>query len=146
MAGPRLGVSVFCHAEGRVVLVKRAKAPFAGVWSLPGGAVEAGERLRAAALREMREETRITVAVGAPIDVLEVGFDCSEAGSETAAIDHFVLIVFPATPLGGVLAAGDDAAEVRWVGLEELNDLELTPGTGTRLPRYAAMAGRGAAS
>jgi 8-oxo-dGTP diphosphatase len=105
-----------------VLLVRRGRAPAAGQWSLPGGKVEFGERLEAAVIREIREETGIDIDGLERIDMAEiVGRD------EAGAVDwHAVLVVFAGRPAGGTLIAGDDAAEARWVEYDELARLELT--------------------
>src|SRR6476646_8960366 len=104
---PHLGVSVAVWRGGEVLLVKRGRAPFAGLWSFPGGGVELGERLEEAARREVREETGIDVAIVRQIDQAEI-----IARDENGRIErHYVLIVFAARLVGGELDAGDDAAE-----------------------------------
>jgi 8-oxo-dGTP diphosphatase len=118
---PVLGVSVLVRDGGRVLLVKRARSPLKGYWSLPGGHVEGGETLRQAATREVREETGLAVHDLGQIDVAEIISD--------GAAYHFVLVVFaglagPADPV-----AGDDAAEARWVRQDELNGLKMTDDT-----------------
>ena len=122
---PVVGVSVLVRRDGKVLLVRRGRPPAAGSWSLPGGKVEFGERLEAAAIREIGEETGLAIDELRRIDMAEI------TGRDAAgAVDwHVVLVVFAGRCAGGTLAAGDDAAEVRWVGPDGLDGLELTEDT-----------------
>ena len=122
---PALGVSVLVREGGRVLLVKRARSPLQGYWSLPGGHVEGGERLAEAAAREVREETGVVVADLRQIDVAEI-IERDEAGG---VAHHFVLVVFAGHRASGTPVAGDDAAEARWVGPEEFGGLTMTDDT-----------------
>jgi ADP-ribose pyrophosphatase YjhB (NUDIX family) len=107
--------------EARVLLVKRAAPPLLGEWSLPGGVVELGETLRAAAEREAQEETGLTVEAG---EVLEV-FDRIIPGEGGPPKYHYVLVDFLCTMRGGKLRAGGDAAEVAWATENELVKYKL---------------------
>lgn len=122
---PGLGVSVLVRHEGRVLLVKRGRAPFAGQWSLPGGHVEGGETLAGAAAREVREETGITVDALRQIDLIEV----VSRGADDGLARHFVLVVFAARYHSGTVTAGDDAAETHWLAPAEFAGLQLTEET-----------------
>ena len=124
---PIVGVgAVIVHRKdredrGRVLLIRRGSPPLLGEWSLPGGVVELGETLRAAAEREAREETGLIVKAG---DVIEV-LDRIIPGREGAPQYHYVLIDFLCTLQGGELHAGGDAADVRWAGESELAEYKL---------------------
>ena len=95
-------------------------------WSFPGGGVSLGERLEDAARREVREETGIDIAIVRPIDRAEIIVRDAEGRIER----HYVLIVFAGRALSGEARAGDDAAEARWVAVEEFGRLNLTEDTG----------------
>ncbi|MCB1498113.1 MAG: NUDIX hydrolase [Bauldia sp.] len=128
---PLLGVSTVIRHDGMVLLVQRAKPPYEGIWAFPGGAVEFGESLAAAAAREVLEETGIVVEIGAPIDHAEI-----LPSPESATVGrHYVLMVFDGRPVGGTLAAGDDAGDARWFGAEALATLPMTKDTGRILAR-----------
>jgi 8-oxo-dGTP diphosphatase len=118
---PIVGVGAVIIHEGRVVLVKRGSPPLQGEWSLPGGVVELGETLRAAAEREAREETGLIVKAGEVLEVL----DRIIPGERGAPQYHYVLIDFLCTVEGGELRAGGDAAAVRWAAEEELEEYSL---------------------
>jgi ADP-ribose pyrophosphatase YjhB (NUDIX family) len=116
---PCVGAVIWDAGHQRFLLIKRGHEPGAGLWSLPGGRVEAGESDAEALVREMHEETGLSVTPGRLIgSVLR------------PAPDGRVLEIkdYEAEVTGGTLAAGDDAAEVRWVDTAELTALPLTPG------------------
>ena len=104
------------NEQGRVLLVKRARPPLQAQWSIPGGALEVGELVREAVVREAREETGLIVEPG---DLLGV-YDRVVRDSQQRVQYHYVLIDFLCRRVGGELAAADDAAEVRWFTSEEL--------------------------
>jgi 8-oxo-dGTP diphosphatase len=108
-----------------VLLVKRAHPPIQGQWSIPGGALEVGELVREAAVREAREETGLIVEPGALLGV----FDRVLRNPEQRVQYHYVLIDFLCEPVGGELLAASDAAEVRWFTREELPALNLADDT-----------------
>ena len=122
---PLVGVGAIIIQDGRVLLVKRGHPPLAGEWSIPGGVLELGETLRAAAVREAREETCLTVE---PTEVLGV-FDRVLHDDTGRILYHFVLIDFLCRPLAGQAQAADDADEVRWFTLAETAELELAEDT-----------------
>ena len=107
--------------ETRVVLIRRGTAPLLGEWSLPGGVLECGETLRAAVVREAREETGLLVE---SVEMLGV-YERLIPGDQGRMRYHFVLIDFLCRPVGGDLKAGSDAADVRWFIHDELPALNL---------------------
>lgn len=118
---PIVGVGAVIVAENRVLLARRARPPLMGRWSLPGGVVELGETLRAATEREALEETGLVIKAG---EVLEV-FDRIIPGADGRTQYHYVLVDFLCQVVRGDLRAGEDAAEVAWAGLDELEKYEL---------------------
>jgi 8-oxo-dGTP diphosphatase len=123
----------------RVLLVRRATEPLRDEWSVPGGVVELGEKLRAAAEREVREETGLNVQAG---DVLGV-FDSIFPGAEDKPQFHYVLIDFLCRLTSGELRAAGDAAEARWFRREELAALNLRPAIIEVIEKgFALLAGR----
>lgn len=119
--GPVLGVSVCVLKEGSVLLTQRALPPFEGLWSLPGGKVESGETLEAAALRELREESGVEARLRGIFHWHEI------IDSEM----HFVIAVFLADWTAGEASAASDARAARWVRFENVGDLDLTPDLAT---------------
>ncbi len=120
---PVVGVgAVVLDEEGRVLLVRRAHEPLKGEWSLPGGAVELGETLEEALVRELLEETGLTVVVGPVVEVL----DRVERGPDGRVEYHFVIIDYLCRAVGGRTTSGSDAAEAVWVPPAELERYRLT--------------------
>jgi 8-oxo-dGTP diphosphatase len=117
---PCVGVVVL-DGRGRLLVIRRGHAPSAGMWSIPGGRVEPGEGLEAAAAREACEETGLEVVVGAVAGRLELpGID-----DQVYDVTDFTATV--ADP-AAVASPGDDATEVRWVTRDELAALDTSPG------------------
>ncbi len=124
-ARPVLGVGAIVVESGRVLLVERGREPLKGSWSLPGGAVETGERLEEAIRREVREETGLDVE---PVRMVEV-FERIMPDAEGKTEYHYVLIDDLCRGTGGALLAASDAARARWTPCEELTEMRMTPGT-----------------
>jgi ADP-ribose pyrophosphatase YjhB (NUDIX family) len=110
---------VINDAAGRLLLIRRGHEPGAGLWSLPGGRIEPGETDEQAVAREILEETGLRVACGRLVGTAEL------PGLGGAVVD---VRDYLATVTGGELAAGDDAADVRWVTAADLTRLPLTNG------------------
>ena len=120
---PIVGVGAVIIEDNRVLLARRAGPPLQGQWSLPGGVVELGETLRAAAEREALEETGLVVEAGEVLEVL----DRIIPGKDGRTQYHYVLIEFLCHRRGGELRAGADATEVAWATQEELARYDLEP-------------------
>lgn len=116
---------VFAEDSGRILLVERGKPPLEGLWSLPGGLVETGERLEDAVVREVWEETGLRVTAESMATVFERIMPDSDGRAEY----HYVLIDFYCKVLGGALRAGDDSRRAEWFDLAALAALPMTAGT-----------------
>ena len=132
---PRPGVSAAIFRGEAVLMVLRGKPPFAGLWSLPGGHIEPGERAREAALREIREETGVT----ARIDGLAELVDAIHAPKGVLAAHH-VIAVFHGAWLAGEPVAASDAAKARFVLLAEVTSMPTTEGTAHVIARAWLLA------
>lgn len=116
---PELSVGAVMVHDGSLLLVRRGHGPAAGEWSVPGGRVEWGEMLAEAVVREVLEETGLECVCGEQLGWVEIITD----------EHHFVILDFIATVLEhGEPVAGDDAAEVRWVPVDEVLGLNIVEG------------------
>lgn len=122
---PLVGVGAIIIEGDRVLLVRRAHPPLQAQWSIPGGVLEVGEFMRAAAIREVREETGLIVEPGELLGV----YDRVLRNEAQRVQYHYVLIDFLCRPVGGELYAASDAEEVRWFKREELPPLKLAEDT-----------------
>jgi len=138
---PRVGVGAIVLHEGRVLLVKRGRAPGLDLWSVPGGLVELGETTVEAACREVAEETGLKVRIAGVVGLL----DRVTRDAEGRVRYHWVLIDYLAMPESTeTLRAGSDAAEVRWVTIDEVERLPITEGLVDMIRRAVALSGAGA--
>ncbi|MFI5115903.1 MAG: NUDIX hydrolase [Terriglobales bacterium] len=118
---PIIGVgAVIIHGD-RVLLVRRATEPLKGEWSVPGGVLELGEKLRQGVRREVWEETGLQVEPG---DVLDV-FDSIFRDGQGRTQYHYVLIDYLCRPVSGETKPGSDVSEVRWVREKDLAAIRL---------------------
>ncbi|HVH21554.1 MAG TPA: NUDIX domain-containing protein [Pseudonocardia sp.] len=97
--------------QGRILLVQRANEPGRGLWSVPGGRVEPGEDDATALVRELQEETGLTVQPGELVGRVRRG--------------PFRISDYRCTVVGGTLRPGDDAADARWCAAADLAALPL---------------------
>ncbi len=128
-AHPLLGVGGIVFDGERVLLVERGKPPLEGLWSLPGGLVETGERLEDAVAREVYEETGLRVSAESLATVFERIMPGALTRTGGLPEYHYVLIDFYCALLGGDLRAGDDSRRAEWFDLSALAGLPMTAGT-----------------
>jgi 8-oxo-dGTP diphosphatase len=116
-------VSVALLRRATVLLVRRGRAPSRGLYAFPGGRMEPGETVEAAARRELREETGL---VAGELTVLrDIGIDSHRDGRPV----RYRLTVMTGFWQGGEAVAADDAEALGWYGLDELADLPITLST-----------------
>jgi 8-oxo-dGTP diphosphatase len=125
--------------RGELLLIRRGRGAGVGLWSIPGGRVEPGERLEAAVERELSEETGLDVRTTDFLGWVE-RFGVDQHGLEF----HYVLLDFTAELIDSgtreLALAGDDATEVAWVSLEELAQVDLVPGLLDFLHEHGVLA------
>lgn len=110
---------------GRLLLVRRRNEPGRGLWALPGGRVEVGEDDDTALVREMAEETGLSVRPGTLVGRLRRG--------------PYLIADYRCEVLAGTLRPGDDATDARWVGRADLAGLRLVDGLVEILTRWDAL-------
>lgn len=122
---PVLAVGAVVMRKSKVLLVRRAQPPNAGLWAIPGGAIELGESLQGAAERELREETSIIIRAGEPIYT----FDFIDRDANGQVRYHYVIIDVVGQYLGGEPKARSDALEARWISATDLEALRVSEHT-----------------
>jgi 8-oxo-dGTP diphosphatase len=121
---PYLAVSAAIFRDGKVLIVRRARPPAHGLYTLPGGGVELGETLEEAVIREVREETALEVA-----PVALAGYRQAIARDDAGRIErHFVILPFAARWIAGEISLNEELAEAHWLAPTELTGLTTTEG------------------
>ena len=131
---PILAVSAAVFRHGRVLIVRRARAPLIGHFSLPGGGVEVGETLAAALARELMEE------VGVEAEIIAFNRHVEAIVPEGERIRaHFVIASFVARWTGGEPRLSDEVDAIDWIDPEGLLPSPATPELGEVLARAARI-------
>jgi len=121
---PYLAVSAAIVRDGKILVVRRARAPAHGLYSLPGGVVEVGETLEEAVTREVREETGMTIE-----PVALAGFrEAIVRDAESRVERHFIILCFAARWRAGEVLLNEELDEARWPEPAELASLPTTAG------------------
>jgi 8-oxo-dGTP diphosphatase len=121
---PIVGVGAVILQDGKIILVKRRAEPGKDRWSIPGGSVHLSEKVQDATVREAKEESGLDIEI---VDDRPMGvFDSIVTDERGRTKYHFTLLEFLARPKGGSLKAAEDAADARWVPLDEVKKYDLT--------------------
>lgn len=118
---PQLAVSAAVFRDGKVLIVRRARSPSKGVYSLPGGRVEFGETLHAALHREVAEETALKIEIVDLAGWREV-VPAAEGGG------HYVIMSFAAHWQSGEVVLNEELDDHRWLAPDALGEFKTTPG------------------
>jgi 8-oxo-dGTP diphosphatase len=130
-SGPVIGIGAVVVKNGCLLMVQRGHEPAKGSWSIPGGRLEQGEYISDALAREVREETGLSITPGTLLGVFEVPGD-----------PHYVILDYVATtdsdddPI-----ASSDAADARWVPLDEIDSLDTTPRFAEMMKAWGVLSG-----
>lgn len=135
---PRLGASAAIFRDATVLLGERGKGALAGMWSLPGGHVEPGERVADAARREVEEETGVVAEILGLVDLHEV---VRREGTDGDVSWHYVIAVHYGVWRSGEPAPASDCRATRFVELNALQSVPLTPGAEAVIRRARRMLG-----
>jgi len=121
---PYLAVSAAIFRDGKVLIVRRARKPALGVYTLPGGGVETGETLIEAVRREVREETALEIEPVALAGHREAIVRDAQGGIER----HFVILCFAARWVAGEPKLNEELDDARWLDPAEISALRTTEG------------------
>jgi 8-oxo-dGTP diphosphatase len=118
---PQLAVSAAIFRDDKILLVRRARSPAKGLYSLPGGRVEFGEALHSALHREVREETGLKIEI--------VGLSgWREALPGAPGSGHYLIMSFAARWISGEPVLNEELDDFSWLAPQALGDLRLTDG------------------
>jgi ADP-ribose pyrophosphatase YjhB (NUDIX family) len=131
---PVAGVAAIVFSGESVLLVRRGNEPSRGRWGLPGGVVELGEGVEEAMVREVGEETSVTVR---PTRLLTV-FDSIVRDEEDKIRYHYILCEYLCEAVEGEPRAATDVSDAMWAPLEDLESLDMTRGTRRFIERVRA--------
>jgi ADP-ribose pyrophosphatase YjhB (NUDIX family) len=134
---PYLAVSAAIMRDGKVLVVRRARKPALNLYTLPGGAVEAGETLSDAVKREVREETQLAIDPVALAGHREVITHDAQGRVER----HFVILCFAARWLAGEPVLNEELDDAHWLAPSELQGLKTTDGLAEIVAAAAAKLG-----
>ena len=123
-ARPILAVSAAIIRDGKVLIVRRARPPAGGLYTLPGGGVEPGETLFEAVMREVREETALKVE---PVGI--AGYREAIGRDAAGRVErHYVILPFAARWLAGEPVLNEELSEAMWLDPPDIACLETTAG------------------
>lgn len=118
---PTVAVGTVVIKDGKILLIRRGKEPRSDSWSIPGGKQEWGETVAETAVREVMEETAITIENPQFLEVI----DYIDRDADGFIRHHYTLIDYAAHYQSGTIKAGDDALDAKWVSLDKLSDYNL---------------------
>lgn len=134
---PIIAVGAVVINDGKVLMIRRAKPPREGEWSIPGGRQDIGETVEEAVVREAKEETGLDVAVTGFLDVIDF-IDRAPNGDMRF---HYTLLDYAVDVMGGTLQAASDAKEAYFLPISEALELPLWTETKRIITKAAELKG-----
>jgi ADP-ribose pyrophosphatase YjhB (NUDIX family) len=118
-----VGVGILIRKGDEYLLIKRASEPDKGLWSVPGGMVEVGEKAEEAAIRETKEETGLEIEIVKDLSAVDkiVRDDVGKVKY------HFIIIDYLAEPVAGEMHHHDDALDAQWVQPRDFRNYSMSP-------------------
>ncbi len=135
---PKAAVGAVVIEEGKVLLIRRKYPPKKGKWAIPGGSVNLGESLQAAAEREIMEETGLIIKAGEPVHT----FDLIERDPEGEILFHYVIVDLHGDYVSGDIQPADDVSDAGWFAPDKIEGLEITETTKKLLDKMGFFTGR----
>ena len=135
---PVVAVGVAVCREGRVLIVRRGRPPGVGVWTVPGGGVDLGERMEEAAIREVREECGVEVEVGEVVGIL----DHIVRDEDGRIRFHYAIVDFGAEYVSGILSPNEELLDATWVTPDQLGAYGVADRAQQVLLRALELSGR----
>lgn len=114
---PKLTVDGIIINDDKILLIKRKNDPFKDKWALPGGYVEYGETVENAVVREIHEETNLSVEIKELLGVY--------SSPDRDPRGHTVTIAFILNVKNGDVKGGDDAVDAKFFKIQDLPDLSF---------------------
>ncbi len=133
-ARPVVGIGIVIWRDDKVLLIKRGHEPAMGKWRLPGGGQDAGETIFETAVREAREETGLDIT---PLGIV-TALDSIYRDTKGQVEYHYTMVEVLAESAEGDAKAGDDAIDVRWVTIDQVEQLCDWPEV-ARIVRLSAL-------
>ena len=120
---PVVAVGAVILKNNKVLLIKRGEEPYKGFWSIPGGKVKFGERIKDALKREVKEETGLDIEIEKLIYILKM----MVKNKKGEVLFDYLILDFLTRAIGGEIKASSDAAEIRWISLKKIDSYNLVP-------------------
>ncbi len=128
---PFAAVGAIVRKGKALLVIRRGKPPLGDEWSVPGGAVELGETMREAAVREVLEECGIEIVVSDVVDTIDI----IQRDAAGRVMFHYAIADYAANWASGELHATSDVTEAHWVLPEDLDKYPMNPKTRTILEK-----------
>jgi 8-oxo-dGTP diphosphatase len=128
-----IGVYAIAKVENKILLIKKARGPYTGQWDLPGGQFEFGETSEETLIREVDEETGLTISSSKLLDVMSHTVTYTNSSDEKETLHHIgIIYLIKVQDDSNKLktgADGEDSLGAKWINISELKENTLSPFT-----------------